>query len=445
MSAIAGIITTGKQLEVEQMLDRQAHRGQKEKVIIDVYGATIGFICAQASENPVVNREDEVLVRDYTGSAHYAQVLAAPNKILLERDPLGLAPLYYGWTEEGFLCFASEVKALLPQTRKIYQLPPGSRFDGEKINTYFRLEKQPELSESPEEVAAELRSRLENATMRCLGNGEVGSWLSGGLDSSTIAALACRYVDHLHTFSAGLATAEDLIYAREVASFLRTDHHEVIVTIEEMLAVLPQVIYHLESFDPLLVRSSITNYMVAKRASDFVPAVFSGEGGDELFAGYEYLKSVAPEGLADELIDITGRLHNTALSRVDRSASAHGTVAHVVFLDPLVVSYALQIPVAYKIKQNTEKWILRLSMEGLLPESILQRRKAKFWEGAGVQNLLADYAEQKITDADYQCEKTLMNGWQLNSKEELFYYRMFREQFGEMETLDWMGRTKSTP
>jgi asparagine synthase (glutamine-hydrolysing) len=157
------------------------------------------------------------------------------------------------------------------------------------------------------------------------------------------------------------------------------------------------------------------------------------------------LKTLDPAQLPSELLDITNRLHNTALQRVDRSSSAFGTVAHVGFLDPDVVDYALQIPAGLKLRNGVEKWILRESMKGLLPDSILQRPKAKFWQGAGVEDFLARYAEQKISDADFKNERNLPNGVSLNAKEELFYYRIFREQFGEFDDLSWMGRTKGTP
>lgn len=273
----------------------------------------------------------------------------------------------------------------------------------------------------------------------------MGSWLSGGLDSSTLAALMRPHVRTLHTFAAGLEGAPDLEFAREVAAYIHSDHHEVILTLDSMLEVLPKVIYHLESFDALLVRSSITNYMAAQLASEYVSEVLSGEGGDELFGGYQYLKALDPATLAAELVDITNRLHNTALQRVDRSASAHGTVAHVAFLDPEVVAYAHRIPVQYKIRAGVEKWILRRAMEGKLPERVLNRTKAKFWEGAGVQDHLAQYAETHLSTADYNSERTLFNGWTLDSKEELMYYRIFKEHFGHLEDLSWMGRTKKIP
>jgi asparagine synthase (glutamine-hydrolysing) len=311
------------------------------------------------------------------------------------------------------------------------------------MDTYFKLGNLPVLKDTFEKIAQELRHRLENAVEKRTGN--VGAWLSGGLDSSALAALARRNSHPFHTFTAGLPGAPDITNAQIVADFIRSEHHVRMVQTDDLLAVLPEVIYHLETFDAWLVRSSIMNYLVAQLAADFVPAVFSGEGGDELFAGYEYLKSLDPTNLPDELIDITSRLHNTALQRVDRCASAHGTVAHVIFLDPDVVDYALRIPTEYKIHNGVEKWVLRQAVADVLPASVVNRPKAKFWQGAGVEDLLGQYAEQKISDADFTQERRLPNGWLLNTKEELLYYRIFRECFGVFDDLNWIGRTKDSP
>ena len=84
-------------------------------------------------------------------------------------------------------------------------------------------------------------------------------------------------------------------------------------------------------------------------------------------------------------------------------------------------------------------------MDGLLPERVLQRTKSKFWQGTGLGDLLARHAEEHVSDDEFQRERVLANGWTLNSKEELLYYRVFREQFGELPELSWMGRTKGAP
>ncbi|MBN1440103.1 MAG: hypothetical protein JW929_11900 [Anaerolineales bacterium] len=445
MTAIAGIERGGKKELVKRMLEKMAHRGGKQCRIIESGHATIGVAPSAGQESSGEIRIQQEFVEDGSGPGRFARARIADDGLELTRDPVGVAPLYYGWTEAGELCFASEVKGLLPEVRRIHELAPGSSLRGGNLDHFFRLNPGKEIDDPPQTVAAGLRRRLEQAVEKSLAGGKIGSWLSGGLDSSSLAALASRHVDRLPTFAAGLENAPDLEFARRTAAFLRTDHHEVVVKSADVIAALPEVIYHLESFDALLVRSSVLNYLVAKEAANFVPAVLSGEGGDELFAGYEYLKSIDSGRLKDELLDITGRLHNTALQRVDRCASAHATTPHVCFLDPEVVEYALRIPVEYKLRNGVEKWILREAVGELLPSEVRQRPKAKFWQGAGVEDLLARYAENNVSSEDFKRERRLPNGWQLNTKEELLYYRLFRENFGSVEDLAWMGRTKGAP
>lgn len=446
MSGIAGIALPGKRSLVEQMLDKITHRGRAGREIMENGSATLGLVYSEIQTSSIPRMREEYTVEDEAESGHSASARVEDGNVILIRDQLGVAPLYYGFDQDEILCFASEVKALLGHCSGIRAVPAGCKFIGESLEPYFRLEKQVPVDESPERIAKELRQRLiASVEKRINMGGIVGSWLSGGLDSSTMAALARPFLSNLPTFASGLRGAPDLEYAREVADFIKAEHHEVIVSFNDLITALPDVIYHLESFDALLVRSSIANYLVAKRASEYVNSVFSGEGGDELFAGYIYLKSIDKGKLADELIDISNRLQNTALQRVDRSASAFGIVAHVVFLDPDVVDYALRIPVDLKLRDGVEKWILRRTMDGKLPDRVLNRSKVKFWDGAGVGELISDFADKKITDSDFSHERTLPNGWVINTKEELMYYRIFKERLGELEDLSWVGRTKNAP
>lgn len=445
MAGIAGILKTGEVVQVDHMLESISHRGVFGKEIFEMGNATIGIVWSQHEDENIKTQTRNRIFRDGQGNGHSIEVARKHNHWEFYRDELGVAPLYTAFNQDGIFLFASEVKALLPFSTDISEMPPGHTLSADGLRQNFKLAQRTQMFvDDPNVIAMELRSVLSSAIKRCIKADTIGSWLSGGLDSSTIAALARPYVDTLHTFAGGLKDAPDLKFAKQVADHIGSDHHEVIITLESMVNILPDVIYQLESFDALLVRSSIINLSVAYAASEYVSEVFSGEGGDELFAGYEYLKSIPSSKLDNELIDITGRLHNTALQRVDRSASAFGTTAHVIFTDPEVFEYALRIPIELKLKDGIEKWILRQAMTGLLPESILARTKSKFWEGAGVGTLISEYASGKVSDADFKAERHLYNGWILNSKEELLYYRIFKNHFGEPGNLSWMGRSKGT-
>jgi asparagine synthase (glutamine-hydrolysing) len=149
-------------------------------------------------------------------------------------------------------------------TREVRELPPGHTFDGKQLKPYFHLKKFPVLNDSPIRIAKELRIILATAVEKYANDGRVGVWLSGGLDSSVMAALARPYSQPFHTFAAGLPDSSDIKFARIVADFLGSEHHEAIVSVEELLAILPEVIYHLESFDARLVRSSLMNFLVGR-------------------------------------------------------------------------------------------------------------------------------------------------------------------------------------
>jgi asparagine synthase (glutamine-hydrolysing) len=194
-----------------------------------------------------------------------------------------------------------------------------------------------------------------------------------------------------------------------------------------------------------LVRSAIPNFFLCKLACEHVKVALAGEGADELFAGYDYLKELDAGTLGQELRHITRSLHNTNLQRCDRMSMAHGLEVRVPFLDLGVVDYAFRIPVALKQRgaDRREKWVLRKMAEWLLPHETAWRRKTKFAVGAGLGNRLAERAEQRISDAEFAREQEIADGVLLRSKEELMYYRAFKQMYPRDDILPLIGRSRS--
>ena len=339
----------------------------------------------------------------------FAFVLATPTRIIAARDPLGIKPLYMARIGDG-LALASELKAFDGLgLSSIETIPPGSLFDSrDGFRHWYRTPQgagaaEPQFDE--EATWRELRLVLEDAVRKWMvADVEVGSFLSGGLDSSIVAAIAAQTAPHrLKTFSVGVAGSPDLIAARKVALHIGSDHYERAFTADDIADVLGDVIYHLESADTDLVRSAVPTLFAAKLARSHVKAVLTGEGADELFAGYAYHAAYvdSPRQLADELTRSLGTMHNINLQRVDRITMSQGLEARTPFLDRDLIDFAQSIPVTMKLRRTdpqavdstgaiTEKWILRKACEDLLPADLIWRKKAQFDEGSGTVDALAD-------------------------------------------------------
>jgi asparagine synthase (glutamine-hydrolysing) len=343
---------------------------------------------------------------------------------------------------------ASELKAFPPMD-ELHMLPAGHAMyaNGEPWRFARPFPPLEPLVEQPlPEILMEIRRRLDRAvTKRLMGDVPVGVYLSGGLDSSLVAALMRPHTLDLHSFAAGMAGSPDIEAARQVASFLGTEHHELIYTADQVEAALPEVIGHLESFDAPLVRSAVPMYFVSRLAAESVKVVLSGEGADELFAGYSYLAGMPGAGLLRrELADITLRLQDTNLQRADRMSMAHGLEARVPFLDLDLVRYVSRLPeglLAHDARRQ-EKWLLREACRGLVPAEILSRGKMKFSEGAGSSRVMQERTKANIDAGDFEREKEVLPGLVLRSPEELHYYRIWREAMGAGISPLLVGRTR---
>ncbi|OTA40554.1 MAG: hypothetical protein A6D92_15950 [Symbiobacterium thermophilum] len=242
----------------------------------------------------------------------------------------------------------------------------------------------------------------------------------------------------------GLEGSADLEQARMVAGELGTIHHERVITEKEVTAVLPRVVDALESCDPALVRSAVATYYVAELAAGHVKVVLSGEGADELFAGYDYLAEFERDAgaLGAELYEITAAMHNCNLQRVDRMTQVHGVEARMPFADQAVVDFAFRIHPRLKRRDGESKWILRRVAEQYLPPAIVWREKQKFAIGSGIAPLLEHYAAEAVPDAAFRRARS-PKGVPFASKEEFLYWSLFRERYGREDVLALMGRSRS--
>ncbi len=383
----------------------------------------------------------------------FAFALYRKDGFLLARDPIGIKPLYYGTGQPGentqSVYFASELKAFANTGLTVHEFPPGTYYDSRQgfVKYYTVPDTQP-VDRPVTQIATAVRQRLEQAVVkRLMSDVPVGAFLSGGLDSSLIAAIMRQHVAELHTFSVGIEGSNDIVAARVVAQHIGSIHHEYLYSAAEVMDHLPKIIYALESFDQDLVRSAIPCYFCSRLAADYVKVILTGEGADELFAGYGYYKRYTDMAqLHRELRRSVTALHNINLQRVDRLTMAHSIEGRVPFLDTDLIAFAQTIAPELKLKvddtgRRIEKWILRKACEDLLPPAIVWRNKEQFDEGSGTVDLLGPLIEAATASMDVERYTADHQQDQLRSAEECYYHQLLSNVFTEPRLiLDNVGR-----
>lgn len=367
----------------------------------------------------------------------FAVVIAEGNDLYMARDAIGIKPLYVG-TSGDELVFGSELKAMVNLADNVEEFPPGTWYHTRHgYGQFYTVPNRGIEPRSVEEHCRLLRQTLEKAVgKRMMSDVPVGAFLSGGLDSSIIAAMIRRQVDRLHTFSVGIEGSDDLQAARQVAQHIDSIHHEHAFTMDDVVAALPEIIYHLESFDQDLVRSAIPCYFASQLAAQYVKVIHTGEGADELFAGYSYYRGVADDRvLHEELRRSVGSLHNINLQRVDRLTMAHSLEGRVPFLDTEMIELAMTIPASLKLRRDrdgklVEKWVLRKACEDLLPEQIIWRKKAQFDEGSGTVDLVSRGLEKYQPAEGYAAYAARYPRANLRSAEECAYHALLMNAYG---------------
>jgi asparagine synthase (glutamine-hydrolysing) len=484
MCGITGRWGQGDESQVRGMMDKLVHRGPDAAGVFNASIGTLGHrrlsIMDPAGGNQPLYNEDKSLalvangelynyprLREELSDRHHFQTgndsesalhlyedlktaaaekldgmfafaLADGEDLYLARDAIGIKPLYVGRRGDDWV-FASELKAMVGQAEDVREFPPGTWYHSKLgWHTFYEVPSSHPEDWDEDHAARVLRTTLEEAVgKRLMSDVPVGAFLSGGLDSSIIAAMMRPHIDELHTFTVGFEGSGDLLAARKVAEHLGTIHHEHVLTREEIYEHLPRIIHHLESFDQDLVRSAIPCYFTSRLARQHVKVILTGEGADELFAGYTYYRDLhGDDGLHDELRRSVSTLHNINLQRVDRLTMAHALEARVPFLDTQLIELAQTIPVEVKLKQREdggliEKWILRKACADLLPEEIAWRDKLQFDQGSGTVDALGEGLDRFMPEADAEAYTATHDEWSLRSHEECVYHKLLTEAFDD--------------
>ncbi|HOU38620.1 MAG TPA: asparagine synthase B, partial [Treponemataceae bacterium] len=331
-------------------------------------------------------------LEDLNGIFAFALYDTKRDAYLVARDHIGIIPLYQGWDDAGRYYVASELKALEGICTEIREFPPGSLLRSEtgKVETWYQRDwmEYEAVADAPCDIPA-LRASLEAAVKRQLmSDVPYGVLLSGGLDSSIIAAVTAKYAarriesgdqqeawwPRLHSFAIGLEGSPDLSAAQKAADHIGTVHHEIHFTVQEGLDAIRDVIYHLETYDVTTVRASTPMYLLSRAIKSMgIKMVLSGEGSDELFGGYLYFhKAPDAKQLHEETVRKLGKLHLYDCLRANKSLAAWGVEGRVPFLDKEFIDTAMRINPAEKLSGRSgggrmEKWVLREAFKDLLP------------------------------------------------------------------------------
>lgn len=373
---------------------------------------------------------------------------------LIGRDHMGIVPLYMGWDRNGSFYVASELKSLEGVCNKIEEFLPGHFLyskDGQELQQWYKRDwiDFDNVKDNETDISA-IRKGLEEAVHRQLmSDVPYGVLLSGGLDSTIIAAVTAKFArqriesgdtqeawyPRLHSFAVGLEGSPDLAAARKAAEHIGSVHHEIKYTVQEGLDAIKDVIYHLETYDVTTIRASTPMYLLARVIKSMgIKMVLSGEGSDELFGGYLYFhKAPSAQAFHEETVRKLGKLHLYDCLRANKSLMAWGIEGRVPFLDKEFMDVAMTINPKDKMitPERMEKWVLRKAFEDLLPESIAWRQKEQFSDGVGYSwiDTLKQVAEDEVTDEMMANAKFRFPINTPMSKEEYRYRTIFESHF----------------
>ena len=439
---------------------------------------------SQLNATPTTNSDCEAIIHlylkygiEYTlqnldGVFSFVLYDSNKNRGYIARDPYGVRPLYYGIHNGSFIC-ASLLKQIVDLTPNCKNFRAGTfmsfdiytngSFNIDKFNKSYSSfpynnvvypmiqndifsspEMYPFFSKTYTNLLNAVRKRVITMDRKC------ACLLSGGLDSSLISAMVSKYIPKgtLETYSIGMIGGSDLKYAKEVSAHIHSKHTEIILSDHDFFSAIPEVIYHIESYDTTTVRASVGNYLVAKYISEHSDAkvVFNGDGADELTGGYLYFHNCPSDIEFDhECKRLLNDIQYYDVLRSDRSISCHGLEARTPFLDRTFVSNYLQIPQHFRNHNNfkvIEKYLVRGAVQlmdaTLLPQSVLWRKKEAFSDGVSStekswHEIIQAKLNDRYTDEEFQVMSSKYAINKPTTKEQLYYRELFSSHYPNNE------------
>ena len=382
------------------------------------------------------------------------------HDFLIARDTFGVRPLYMNHLYNRY-CFASDLEPTkCMNLSKLKQFEPGTfmKINNKSMNIvkyeYVTNNNKPKTPYSQDT----LYNLFKNAVYKRVNNTDrpVACLLSGGLDSSLVAALAAKACIEkgviLETYSIGLKESEDLKYAQKVATHIKSKHTTIICSEDDFYKVIPEVIRDIESYDTTSVRASVGNWLVGKYIKEHSDAkvVLNGDGADELMGGYMYFHA-CPSSIEfdNECKRLLSNIQYFDVLRSDKSISSHGLEPRTPYLDTEFTQFYLNIPIEIRnhtIGKRIEKHLMRSTIldldPTLLPYEILFRKKEAFSDGvSGLNRSWYQIIQDKVKTEIIPDELYLHNI--PNTHEQRYYRYLFEKyypQLGYIIPYFWMPK-----
>ena len=365
------------------------------------------------------------------------------SNIIVSRDIFGVRPLYYSKTNDFEYIFSSELKGIPIDFKDVHEFPCGSIISIDYINNYeICYDITNGIYDTVERNDYDLikikETLIEAVKIRLMTDDpeDIGFYLSGGLDSSILCSIASKliYPKKIKTFSIGFSGSTDLPYARKVADFINSEHREIIITEEEALNAIDDVIYATCTYDITTIRASCGQYLLSKYIKEHtkIKIIINGDGSDEVLGGYIF-NYYAPDKnkFHNSCLKYTREIHMYDGRRLDRCLSYFGLEARVPFLDINFVKTIWSIPANMRMPSynNCEKFLLRqvFNDDTYLPIECLFRKKEAFSDGISSK----DKSWFSIINNKMNNDNDNDNDNDCPSKEAYYYKNKFIKYFGK--------------